>query len=393
MGTLRIGTPAVRTEAGHAVWEAPVESPRGETPLWFRVEAEHAGLLSTESDAALLALLLPAMAAGEDIEVEGSVSERLWYHLSGRYQRLLGQVIPWLGRVTIRPARLRRGGTRPPGVAAGFSAGIDSWSLVADHHARGDIPDGFRLTHLLFNDVGSHGPPGLGLFQPRLARIRPVADRLGLPLVPVASNLAAHYDRRLSFIQTHTPRNASVALLLQGGVGRFLYAASYRWADSVVGPSPGIARTDPTALPMLGTESLDAHSVGGEYSRVEKTLQVAELPASWDALDVCTRPSDGRPNCSRCSKCVRTLLTLEIAGLADRYASAFHLDEFRRGIGRSAAKVLGDPYPLNREIAEFARARGYRFPVRARLASATRLLWRRLGRLRPGRGPELLPSS
>lgn len=386
---MNVGKPEILQRDGDAVYRVRVDWAQGTTELAYRLPDTFRDFLTDLSDAPVVALLIPAMASGEDMHVHGDLSERLWFQLSGPYQRLLQQVIPSLRRVRILPAGVRTGMQRAPGVATGFSAGIDSFCVLADHHYAAP-PAGFRLTHLLFNNVGSHGTgPAAGrLFRDRHARLAPVAERIGLPLIRVDSNVDAFYGTGLGFQQTHTPRNASVPLLLQGGIGRFLYASTYADADAFVGPSIDMAFSDPMALPMLCTEALDALSVGGEYTRVAKTLRVAEIPDSLGALDVCAG-GQRAGNCSTCVKCMRTLLTLEIAGVSERYARSFDLEAYRRRRGTFVAHLLTGSQPLQREIIQFARERGFTFPFRARgrahVRRAGRLLRWLAGRLAPSR--------
>lgn len=375
---IRLGRLDIREDGATAEVRIPVTGLDGPPELRYLLPAAASPMISGLLDGPLLALLLPAMAAGRDIEVQGEVSARLLYHLVGPYQRLLQAVIPTLHRIRIHAGRADRVPSRATGVATGVSGGIDSFSVLADHHY-GDPPPGFRLTHLLYHNVGSHGRAGGDLFRRRAARMAPLAERLGLPLLVVDSNLDAFYGPGLGFMQTHTPRNASVPLLLQEGIGRYYYAASYHWRDSVVGPSPGMARSDPVALPMLSTERLECHAVGGEWTRVEKTIRVADLAESWRFLDVCTS-ADADGNCSVCAKCLRTLLTLDLASLLDRFADAFDLAAYRRHRSRHIARTLASDYPLDREIASFARERGIVLPVRARAQAATRRALRRLFR-------------
>lgn len=359
---MRIGIPEIREQADRIEYRAEVEWSAGSATLWYAVEKEHAGLLTDFSDAALVGLLIPAMAAGEDIHVEGEVSERLWRNLSGPYQRVLRSIIPSLRPVVIHATAFRAPRPRAGGVATGFSGGIDSFCVLADHYyaeASGDR----KVTHLLFNNVGSHGARGEQLFRERLTAARRGAAAVGLPLVAVSSNLDAFYGPGIGFQQTHTLRNASVALLLQGGIGRYLYASTYALADAVIRPWYDISCGDPIGLPMLSTDTLEAASTGGEYTRVEKTLRVAALPITYQALDVCAAGA-AAGNCSACLKCLRTLLTLEIAGVVDRYARAFHLETYRRKRAKYWRKVLRSRSPLVREVARFAVERDHPLPWR-----------------------------
>jgi len=368
---MKVGSPRLVERGRELEYRVEVESDAGHEELWFGVAAEHGGLVSERSDAALLALLLPAMRAGEDLYVAGPVSEKLHYGLSGMLQRIMQRLIPSLRPIRIHAAEIEPAHDRAAGVATGFSAGIDSFSVVADHHYGNPSP-GYRLTHLLYNNVGSHGATGNPLFRLRYERLIQVAERIGLPFVAVDSNLMSFYDG-IEFQKTYTLRNAVVALLLQAGIGRSFHAAG----TVIGGPPPklplhDIAHLDPEILPIVSTEVLDAQWVGGIYSRVEKTLQVAEIADSYDVLDVCVR-NDRVGNCSTCKKCVRVLLTLEIAGLLDRYAAVFDIETYRKHRHWRVPRILRTNHANSREIKSFARQRGYRFPIRERVIAWTRL--------------------
>ncbi len=368
---MRVLEPRLSREGEEFVYRATVTTAGRSSDLWYRVPGEFGALVSRRSDAALVALILPAMAAGEDLEFEGTVSERLLVALSGPFQRLVCQLLPSLRPTKIDAHDVRAAaGERAPGVATGFSAGVDSYAVLVDYHFR-SAPRRHKITHLLFNDVGSHGDGGERLFRARLSRLLPVAANLGLPIVPVSSNLEAFYDRRLDFQRTHTVRNLSVAFLLQEGVGSFLYASTFSYADLFVGPTHDMACADPLILSLLSTETCEAVSVGSEYTRVEKTLRVAELPISHQTLDVCVHGAHlgPRTNCAACWKCLRTLLTLEIAGKLELYEPCFDLEVYRANRRRGCELLLSGADPLQREVLRFAVDRGFELPLAARLLS------------------------
>ena len=363
---MRISGAQVCERHGEIEYRFRVDCPGFSDALWYRIESKFANLVADLSDAALAALLIPAMARGAAIHIDGAVSKRLYYNLAGPYQRLLQHVIPSLRAVGIYPGELRSNTQRACGVATGFSGGIDSYCVLADHHYS---DAGFKLTHLLFNNVGSHGrgKKGAVLFQERHARAARVAERMGLPLVKLDSNTDAFYTDAIGFEQTHTPRNAAVALLLQGGLGRYLYASGHGYADTFVGEAKSTAYSDAVALPLLSTDVLDAVSAGAHYTRVEKTLRVAEVADSHDSLDVCMNPHRAG-NCSACAKCLRTLLTLDIAGLLDRYSGVFDLAAYRRRRSYFIGTVLRSREPLLIEIAKFAKQRQFAVPTSSRLS-------------------------
>ena len=179
-----------------------------------------------------------------------------------------------------------------------------------------------RITHLLFNDVGSHGPNAdpvsASLFAQRTPSIAEVALGLGVPLIRVCSNTDFFYTTL--FAQTHTLRNASVALALQGRASGFLYGSGFPYESISVKPTKDTAYFDPILLPLLSTESLVCTSAGAAYSRAEKTRLICDSKLAQQHLDVCVVSF---PNCSGCWKCARTLLTLDVLGQVEAFSSSF----------------------------------------------------------------------
>jgi hypothetical protein len=360
---MKIEKPEIRQQGNKVVASFPVESSAGTSALWYSLDEKFADFVTDAGDAPLTTLLIPAMAAGEDIHIAAPVSERLFYNLSDPYQRLLQCIFPFLHRINIYPADLQQRTERAPGVAAGFSGGIDSFAVLADHHYAANVPHGFRVSHLLFTNVGSHGrgEKGVRKFSERSEHIRGVAARIGLPLIIVDSNMSDFYPHGLGYVQTLSHRNAAIPLLLQAGIGRSLIASSYSYKDVFIGVANNMTYSDLVTFPMLSTEVLDILSVGSQYTRIEKTLRLAEVPDTYSTLDVCFRQSkDG--NCSVCQKCVRTLFTLEIAGLLERYSPSFDLDAYRRARNSQLRIIALQHDPLFDELIPFARERHFRFP-------------------------------
>uniref|UniRef100_UPI000B325623 hypothetical protein n=1 Tax=Endozoicomonas arenosclerae TaxID=1633495 RepID=UPI000B325623 len=211
-----ISKPEITRSNGVARYSARISHALGNETLKYSVQDEFFELMSDRADAALLALLIPAMSRGEPIKVEGAVSEHLYHHLSGPYQHVLKSIMPHLQLIEICADQIVNSSYDGKGVATGFSGGIDSYCTLADYFYS-EVSPGFKVTHLIYNNVGSHGKktnPEI-LFNDRYEALKPVAEKIGLPFIKVNSNLDHFYCDRLHFMQTHTARNTSVALLLQ----------------------------------------------------------------------------------------------------------------------------------------------------------------------------------
>ena len=360
---MRIGTPDLTVEKGQLIWSVAVDE-LAHVPhrLWFRLPETYAEMATGLADPAVIGLLLPAMHADERIEVDGPVTDELAHNLTHGYQQILEATIPGARQVPLDAPHVVPAGNPAPGVGTGFSAGIDSYAVLAEHHFS-PVPNHLRLTHLTFFNVGSHNPgeEGRRLFRDRFGLLAPVAEGIGLPFVPVDSNLDDFYTFG-SYQLTYGPRNISAASLLQGGLGRYYFAGSFSYAHTGVRPSHDTAFSDPISMPLLVTGQFRPNSHGNQYTRVEKTLLVADVPASHTSLNVCVTPLRDGGNCSRCPKCLRTELTLEIAGRLDEYCRVFDVDVYRSARAAYLNRVAIEEDEFAAEIREYARRNGFRLP-------------------------------
>jgi hypothetical protein len=359
---LVIHPPVLSIQHGKARIAAAFVDSGSSRQLWFEVNEEQKNSLETKTmDAFVVGLLLPAMAAGHDLDVRGPISSKLFYNLTHCLIPILKDFIPSCQSIEIEPAALSRDSEgRAPGVVAGFSGGIDSFCNYYDHSGN-RVPEEYRITHFLFNNVGSHGQMSpeqdQAVFTERLAVLQRFSQLEKKSLIAVNSNLDEVIG--MKFERTHTIRNAAVALLMQPICGKFLYASGFSFLETTVRPSPFMAHLDPVILPLLGTERLECIASGGQHTRVDKTVRAATMEASTQFLDVCVNPwmAKGRLNCSGCWKCLRTELTLAALGKLDLYDKVFDLGLYRKLESYYLIEVLRSRDPLRQEIAELIKRR------------------------------------
>lgn len=349
-----IGNPMISTSYDRVVWSVPLFGDGLPETLWYSVPAEFGHMLTDSIDPAVLALMVPAMLKGRPLVIRGPVTEELALQLP-ELQSLysatgLGQVSPIQINETVSTFR------GPKGLAAGFSGGVDSFAVLAEHHYAQNVSEDLRLTHLLFNNVGSHGlgDRARSLFRARFVQASRVVERLGIPFVDVDSNLDCLDYAGRTYQATHTTRNASIAHLLNRGLGGWLYASSYPYARiGVDRESNDMSHVDPIALPLMTTAGVKLCSSGTRYDRVEKTRMIADIEDSWLSLDVCVNSSDDT-QCSDCWKCRRTMLTLDILGVLERFDRRFDLEHWRQIRDGYLAAVLADTKnPFSLEIQEY----------------------------------------
>jgi len=113
-------------------------------------------------------------------------------------------------------------------------------------------------------------------------------------------------------------------------------------------------------------------SIGGEYTRVEKTKIVANIPESYNSLDVCLSARADGSNCSRCFKCMRTQLTLDIADCKQLYDGVFDSVRYKKNKDRYIGEIIANTRfhlkadktvdPLIIEIDNFSKETNYKYP-------------------------------
>src|SRR5690606_27263838 len=98
-------------------------------------------------------------------------------------------------------------------------------------------------------------------------------------------------------------------------------------------------------------------------------------------LDVCIDADPDRiGNCSACWKCMRTMLTLDIAGrLDDVVPEVFRREPYERRLPAFHAELLASTEPNEIEVVEFGDRNGWRWGALPRVHALRRRVQRRLG--------------
>lgn len=341
--------------------------------LWFDVDEDSAQHIRTKSlDPFVLGLLPNLLRTGGQVELRGPVSEKLHYYLNHQITALLSAFRSDWHPVRFHADTLTRAAQsadRQRQALTGFSGGVDSFYTLHQHRFFPDH-DRFRVSGLLFNDVGSHGDGerSIALRQAREDIAREFAADQGFAVHIVRSNINSLLQD--GFLMTHSLRNAAAAALFQDQYAVLLYSSGYAYPDCSLSAQPqSAARIDPFLLPLIGTEKMEFISAGIDSSRTEKTEAIVALDSTRRFLNVCTK--DIR-NCGRCKKCLRTLLTFEVLGCLPAYGEIFDLAAYQQARAEYISGLRHSVSPLDQEIVALANAR--HFPL---AATPARPFWRR----------------
>jgi len=253
----------------------------------------------------------------------------------------------------------------PKANATGCSLGVDSFSSIL-HHIDKSCLEGYRLTHLTYFNVGAHGTKDLKgteeSFFHDLKTIQKFGEEIGLPVVWVNTNLQVLYQD-FTFNQSHTFENPSVVLALQKLFKRYFYASGCTFLDyNLKELLESFVYLEDPILARISTECTSLMSDDYDLSRTDKTRYIANHPITYKNLYVCLKEQisndngddiiasikDKTRNCSRCEKCMRTLLTLDIIHATKQYESIFDLRYFEKAkkfyIGKVLAYRKSDSY-------------------------------------------------
>ena len=328
----------------------PAEWQSDDSGLWFAVPIEYKEYLCVErGDAFVVAMLWYAMITGSDIESIAPMSEKMVFHIT-RY------LIPALctdengyRRIKIMGPTTDQPYQNIGGVGTGMSCGVDSFYTMHEY-TKEDTPIKYKLTHLSYFNMGAIFHPNRTekkkytlkefydttdrMSEEKRENARLVAEQAGMPLVYVKSNLDSDYYRG-AYGHTGVYRNCAMALSLQG-----LYSVYYNSSGGWPGYfdltlTEGSQHYEALLCQCLSTESLNF--ILSDYAtRLEKTIAIADDKLAQKYLDVCFCFN----SCGKCSKCIRTLVTLDIIGKVDQFREIFDVDDFKKHKVEAYYKIL-----------------------------------------------------
>ena len=318
----------------------PVEWNKDDEGLWFGVPIEYKKYLCAErDDAFLVAMLWYAMVTGSDIECKAPISEKMAfgikYHLIPalmKEEKGYNHHINLLCETTDSPY------PNEAAVGTGMSCGVDSMYTL-DIYSQPDVPQKFKLTHLTYFNMGAIFHPDRStkkvysmkefyettdkMSEEKLENARKVAEISNLPILYVKSNLDSDYYRG-AYGDTGVYRNCACVLAVAGLFGVYYCSSKGRPENFDLNLDMGSEHYETLLCDALSTESLQ-FIVSDYATRLEKMKVISMDKVSKDFLDVCFCFN----SCGECSKCLRTLVTLDIMGEVDNFSNVFDINKYK----------------------------------------------------------------
>lgn len=326
---IEIKQPKVVSDSVSATLEVVISISEERSKIWFKVEKKYEEYLCYErSDAFVIAVLNYAMRNKHDIVCEAPISEDLYYNID----KYLIDAIKSYNNDFYRPIITASVASKPlpcaGAVGTGISCGVDSLHALA---CQTELKfKKHNITHLTFNNVGSHGEGEKAdiLFNKRLVYPKKFAEEYGFELVISDSNLMNVVQQ--DHFKTHTYSSMFAVYCLQKLYSVYYYSsAGFKYHEFTFEDREKIccASYEFISLPLFSTHNLRIYSEGEGLSRLTKLKDVVNYSPSYKYLNVCLKESH---NCGKCEKCIRTLLGLDALGQLDKYKDVFDIKYYRK---------------------------------------------------------------
>lgn len=323
-----ISAPERHSDANRTIYTYEIDMDARKQDLWISLDNEYVSFFCKDRvDGILVMLLLVAMKNGEDIYSELPVSESLLFKVQKYLIPFLCKINPKLKPISVHCKTIEDIQTSRKIVATGISCGVDSLSTIACHSDKNNFPHESINCLTLFNTgyygktEGSHSH-----YKKYIPQSQEFCSKHSFPLLLIDSNV--YEFMQFSFLAMNTYFTCGMALMLQNGIYKYLYASGYP-AYSFEPNFEHVAFYDIFLLSCISTRGMEFVSGCSALTRVEKLALILDTLDYASSLYVCTS-GDVTSNCSMCEKCVRTLLGADSMNKVENLAAKFNMDLFHK---------------------------------------------------------------
>lgn len=306
-----------------------------EETIWYSTSIENEKYISlSNADAFILILFIYAVFNNYKLSSEVAISSRLKYGLL----EILLPAYQMMGYDSKKedfnfPLEDDSKFEEAKAVGTAMSFGVDSFYTYLNSLSS-DLPVD---TLTLFN-AGAYGQEGgdkaRKLFNVFKLKVNQLSEEFNLNFFWVNTNINELLP--LKFVQTHTFRNLSCVLLFQK------YFKAYYYASGIDLSFFKLNHLDPAYFDLLNSKAIASNSlefiISGLFERrLDKTIFISDQDKTYKRLNVCLVTPDNYLqevdsvsqkiiNCSKCFKCIRTMVTLDVLGKLEEYKEVFDLN-------------------------------------------------------------------
>ena len=311
---MRIGIPRrTKTSDGSTAVMAEVDG----DPIWFSSKDI---VLSDNAEVFASALLIPAACTGEDLIVDAPL-DASWHQNSRSIQRLLREWWKFPGTKIVAPQVKRASDSKPNYSAQCFTGGVDSYYELIEAS-----PPPNALMFVQGYDIPRQDHVRLAAFLPGFQE---TAKAYGAEAILITSNLREHPSmRKCSWEKSHGGALAAAGHLLADQITDLTIPSSYPYHD----PKPWGSHWD--LDPLWSSAAVRIRHGDATYRRNGKVRAIASNDLVRRHVRVCHENRARTGNCSRCEKCIRTMIAFANVGLLERCEAFDHRVPLSKRVAR-----------------------------------------------------------
>ena len=314
-----------------------IESNNPIKTVWYECDSKYEKYICTEkNDGFIVTLLLYAMKNNENIISKQVISEKLYYQLTNFLIPTVSKEICEYKSIKIY-ADLSNEILPTDGlIGTGISCGVDSFYTILSNKDSKTV--NFNVDSLTCFNVGGNGSYGgenaRKLFEQRKERGYKFAKEYNYNFLQVDSNISEFLN--MLNIETHSFRQMAIPLIFQKMYKIYYYSSGYPFNDFSIDKND-TAHFDLLNVHCFSNENTTFYSTGGEFSRLEKIKEIANYKQTYNYLNVCTNSSE---NCSKCEKCIRTMLALYAIDKLELYKEVFDIEDFYKHFKKRCSDLI-----------------------------------------------------
>jgi hypothetical protein len=331
---ITIGAPYIMCTGGGYSLCSDIEGINNSFTLWYEVDEEYKQYLCTErADAFLIGLLPYAMAHSSTsdplvVVCEAPVSEQLFYQLNVHYIPTLVRCIDWYHNIIIKCNLNHTKLDSLNAVGTGVSGGVDSWYTLLK--SKQENSPRYQITHGAYFEFDPEGIFDDELQNEMRKMAKNICVEYGITFINIKSNICkdVYHVAHEAII---TCMLLSYIIVLQKMFSIFYISSSYPYRNFKI-LDYSSEHYELLNVHCLSNENLSFYTPGSEVTRYEKTEYIADYDLPKRYLMVCRDPKVENgilKNCSRCSKCTRTMIQLDLAGKLDYFYDVFNVKAYR----------------------------------------------------------------
>lgn len=285
----------IRENNGDSRVEAEVDGKK----LWFSSKDID---LTDSPEAFVSCLLIPASSMNESLEIDASI-DSVWLDNFSSLQNLLYEwwQLPKIELITDAFGAVQQAESYTGKVAQCFTGGVDSFYELITTKTKPDI-----LVFIHGFDIRLKDTRRLDAFLPGFYEI---ADFYGCKPVVVKTNYREHFAlQSINWEWSHGGALAAIGHAMNNTVGKLVVPSSYVYDDSH--PWGTHWQLDP----LWSSSQLTLQHADATLRRYKKIEAIADNLLVQKYLRVCWENKTAEGNCSKCEKCVRTMIALEMCG-------------------------------------------------------------------------------